>query len=173
MTISSFSYIIIGMADIPGAALAILLLDRIGRRLTIGGATVIYAVMLAALALLSVDQGPGQLALFVVAKAAKTTAMIGTGTYTTEFWPTAVRNTAFNVYGTAGRLGSIIASRVGAVGRVLCAFSGDFVRLGSGDWHSCTLYFPARNGELQEIAGHNRRSAGCWAGTLKRPTTCE
>lgn len=104
------SFILIGLADLPSAILTILLLDRVGRRLTIGVAMLCYGLVLTAATVLSLGPGPAQLALLVVGKTAITTALFGLYTYSIELWPTAVRNTAFNICEMAGRSGTMLAT---------------------------------------------------------------
>lgn len=103
------SYIIVGLAEFPAGILSILMLDRIGRRMTIGIPLLVYGLALATSTQLANEQ-TALLVLFTVSKAAIGTALIALCTYTTELWPTAVRNTAFNICSMAGRVGSIIAS---------------------------------------------------------------
>lgn len=105
-----FSFIIIGLAEIPGALITIFILDRLGRRTTIGVTLIIYGLTILVSAILSADKWLYQLVLFFVGKAALASTLVGLYTYTVELWPTAVRNTAFNVCSTAGRIGSILAS---------------------------------------------------------------
>lgn len=105
-----FSFLLIGLADVLGAILNAFLMDRIGRRLSIGGAFPVYAILLLASVQLSPDQEIIKLILFVISKTAIAEALIGLYLYTTEFWPTSVRNTAYNMTTTVGRFGSILAS---------------------------------------------------------------
>lgn len=104
------SFALIALADFPGTVINDLLLNRIGRRLTVGVSTIVYSVVLAASTQLPRDQETLQLILFVVAKAAIYAAFSGFSTHSTEFWPTSIRNTSFNICSMAGRLGSILAS---------------------------------------------------------------
>lgn len=104
-----FSYIIVGLAEIPSAIINIIMLDRVGRRLTIGVPLLIYGLTLGISTQLA-GQQLYQLILFIVSKTAIATTLIALCTYTTELWPTAIRNTAFNICSMAGRVGSIFAS---------------------------------------------------------------
>lgn len=105
-----FSFALVGFADIPGTIINELLLDRIGRRLTVGISLAIYSVLLAASTQLPADQQPVQLILFVAGKAALMAAAAGFSTFAAEFWPTSTRNTASNIGIMAGRIGSMLAS---------------------------------------------------------------
>lgn len=104
------SYILIGLAEVPGALLAIVILNRFSRRASIGG-TLLTSGSLLILA----TQLPGiyqkiQLTLFFICRAAIKIAMVGLCTYTTELWPTTVRNRAFNICSLSGRVGGILAT---------------------------------------------------------------
>lgn len=104
------SFIVIGLADIPATIVNELLLNRIGRRLTIGLALPIYSLMLLVSVQLSDGHEMYRLILFFVGKTAIMSAMIGIYTYFSEFWPTSIRGTAFSISKTVGRLGSVFAS---------------------------------------------------------------
>lgn len=105
-----FSFIIIGFAEIPGALATIFILDRFGRRTTVGITLLIYGLTILLSYMLPADEWLYHLTLFFIGKASLTSTLIGLYTYTVELWPTAVRNTAFNICSTAGRIGSILAS---------------------------------------------------------------
>lgn len=104
------SFALVGFADIPGTILNELLLNRIGRKLTIGLALPTFSVLLVASTQLSADQAHYQLILFVMGKVAISVACLGLYTFCTEFWPTSARNTAASIGSTAARVGSILAS---------------------------------------------------------------
>lgn len=104
------SFALIGFADIPGGMINELLLNRIGRRLNIGLAFPIFSAMLLASTRLSADQETVRLMLFVVGKVAVTTACNGYHTFSSEFWPTAIRGTASSISTTAAQMGGILAS---------------------------------------------------------------
>lgn len=105
-----FSFIIIGLAEIPGALATIFMLDRLGRRTTIGVTLLICGFTIIASSIVPATESLYQLTLFFIGKASLASTLIGLYTYTVELWPTAVRNTAFNICSTAGRIGSILAS---------------------------------------------------------------
>lgn len=105
-----FSFIIIGLAEIPGALATIFVLDRFGRRTTVGVTLLIYGFTIIAASIVPATESLYQLTLFFVGKASLASTLVGLYTYTVELWPTAVRNTAFSICSTAGRIGSILAS---------------------------------------------------------------
>lgn len=103
------SFLIVGLADIPGTIINTLLMSRIGRKLTIGSAFAIYSVLL-----LSCTQVPStgtiQLIMFFLSKTALSAGVIGMYTYSSEFWPTSIRGTAYSLGVSAARVGAIVAS---------------------------------------------------------------
>lgn len=104
------SFILIGLGEIPGAFLSTLTLDRLGRRMTIGLSLLIYGVMLILTTQFPANQQILRLVLLFIAKTAIKSTMAAISTYTTELWPTTVRNTAFNICTFFGRLGSVLAT---------------------------------------------------------------
>lgn len=103
------SFLIIGLADIPGSIINTFLMDRLGRKITIGAALFIYGMLLFASTQVPAD-GVYRLTLFFISKISLTCAVIGSHTYSLEFWPTSIRGTAYSISAMNGRLGSIIAS---------------------------------------------------------------
>lgn len=104
------SFALIGLADIPGNMINELLLNRIGRRLTIGLSLPIFSALLLMSTQLSADQKNMQLILFIMGKSAINVACMGLFTFSTEFWPTSIRGTAYSIGAMAARFGSILAS---------------------------------------------------------------
>lgn len=103
------SFLIVGLADIPGTIINTHLMSRLGRKVTIGSALAIYSVLL-----LCCTQVPSvgiyQLLLFFISKTALAAGVIGLYTYTSEFWPTSIRGTAYSLGVSAARIGSFVAS---------------------------------------------------------------
>lgn len=103
------SFLFIGLADIPGNVINTLVMNRLGRKITICSTLVMYALLL----MISTQLPTGgiyQLILFFISKTSVVVAMLGLHTYLSEFWPTSIRNTAFSISAGAGRFGSILAS---------------------------------------------------------------
>lgn len=103
------SFLIIGWADIPAAVINTLLMNRVGRKITIATTLAIYGFLL----LLSTQVptiGLYRLILFCISKTSIKTAWIGLNTYVSEFWPTSIRNTMYGIAMMVGRAGSILAS---------------------------------------------------------------
>lgn len=101
------SFLIIGWADLPGNLISGLIINRLGRKITVGVPLLIYGILL-----LASTQVPkeGIFVLFIVSKTSITTAFTAMSTYGSEFWPTSIRSTASGLGSMAGRLGSILAS---------------------------------------------------------------
>lgn len=106
------SFVIIGWADIPGTVINTFLMNRVGRKMTIGTTLPVYGLMLLISTQVPAD-GIYQLILFAISKTALTAALLGLYTYTSEFWPTSIRNTAYNIGMMSARLGGIIATVTG------------------------------------------------------------
>lgn len=104
------SYILIGLAEIPGALVAMPIINRIGRRLAAGWSLFVYGVLLLVTTQMSDDLQVAKLSLFFISRASLKVSTIGFCTYVTELWPTAVRNRAFNICSLFGRFGAILAS---------------------------------------------------------------
>lgn len=104
------SFILIGLAAIPGALLPMVTLNRLGRRMTIGGSLLVMGAMLLLSTQLSADLEVIQLILFFISRAAVKISTVGLSTYTTELWPTVVRNRAFNICSFFGRIGGILGT---------------------------------------------------------------
>lgn len=104
------SYTLIGLAEIPGAIFAFLTLNRLGRRKTLVFTLLTYGLM----TIISTQMGPEQkaiqLTMLFIGRAAIKTTLIGLSTYSTELWPTTVRNSAYNICSFFGRIGSILAT---------------------------------------------------------------
>lgn len=109
------SFVVVGLADIPGTALNALLMDRVGRKWTIAPTFFIYGVLLLLYTQIQLD-GIYQLILFFTAKMFLTAAVIGIYPYTSELWPTEIRNTLYSISSTSGRVGSIIAALTLSIG---------------------------------------------------------
>lgn len=104
------SYALIGTAELPGTLMTTVTLDRFGRRKTIGYASLTCGFMLIISALMTAEQQTYRMIMHFIGRAAIKTTLISLGTYTTELWPTAQRNTIFGICGLCGRLGGILAS---------------------------------------------------------------
>lgn len=104
------SFIIVAVAELPGVVLALFIMDRLGRRTSVGGTLLICGIAIVTSSFLTRDQWIWQMVLFVIGKAALTTTFLSLYTYTSELWPTTVRNTIMNICSMLGRVGSITAS---------------------------------------------------------------
>lgn len=103
------SYVMIGAAELLGVLMTVSLMDRIGRRMTIGVPLLVYGLML-----LVYTQVPAQsfvqLALLIIGRACIICAFTAVYAYTIELWPTSIRSTTINLCSMVGRVGGILAS---------------------------------------------------------------
>lgn len=104
------SFMIVAAAEFPGVIIAFLILDRFGRRFTLGGTLFVCGVSIIASSFLSQNLWHLQLILFVVGKAALVAALLTLYMYTAELWPTTVRNTVTNICSMVGRAGTMLSS---------------------------------------------------------------
>lgn len=104
------SFIIVALAEIPGIFLAILTLDRFGRRTTVGSTLFIGGLSILLSALLTKSQWLYKMILFNIGKAAMTTTFLSLYTYSAELWPTTLRNITMNICLMVGRSGGMFAS---------------------------------------------------------------
>lgn len=104
------SFVLIGLGEIPGAFLSTITLDRLGRRITIGASLIIYGAILLIVTQCEAHQQILRIVLLFIGKAAIKSTVATISTYTTELWPTTVRNTAFNICAFFGRLGSVLST---------------------------------------------------------------
>lgn len=103
------SFIIVSVAEVPGVFVGLSILDRLGRRRTVGGMLLVCGVTIVASSFLS-SRAIMQLILFVIGKATLTTVLVSLYTYTSELWPTTVRNLMVNICSMLGRIGAVLAS---------------------------------------------------------------
>lgn len=104
------SYIFIGMAEIPGGLLSMIIVDRFGRRNTSCAALFTYGTLLLVSSQLSDDLRVIQVILFCISRASMTITTVASSTYVAELWPTSIRNQAFNISSFVGRFGGILAT---------------------------------------------------------------
>lgn len=104
------SYILIGMADIPGALLSMLIIDRLGRRKTICISLLGYGALMVASTQIPIDLRTLKLILFFISRATLKVSTIAFFVYALELWPTAIRSTVFNIGSLAGRIGGMLAT---------------------------------------------------------------
>lgn len=103
------SYIIVALAELPGVFLGHLILDY-GRRRAVGGTLFIHGLGITISIFLNDDLWIIRLILNAAAKVALTTTLLSLYTYTSELWPTNVRNTTMNMCSMLGRIGGVLAT---------------------------------------------------------------
>lgn len=105
-----FDNLLIGPANFIGATLAMILLNYIGRCLTISISLMIYGLKIFVSTQLLLHRGPYQVISFAISKLLITMTLIGLSIHTNELWPMGIQSTVFNICKMFGRLGCIIAA---------------------------------------------------------------
>lgn len=95
------------MAEIPGLLSVVLLIDWIGRRMTLGGMSLLCCTFIAPL---STQLGEGSaITLLFCARACVMGTFAVLHVFSTEIYPTSCRNTGVGLSYFFGRIGSIVA----------------------------------------------------------------
>ncbi|KAI5645207.1 sugar transporter domain-containing protein [Phthorimaea operculella] len=103
------NFMLVAAVEIPGFWLAVVLMNRIGRRpVLIGGFWVCAACMIASI-FVSTDSTELYLTLYLIGKCSISTVMVSIHLYTAELYPTKHRHSLFAFSSMMGRLGHIVA----------------------------------------------------------------
>ncbi|KAJ2947091.1 hypothetical protein O0L34_g16436 [Tuta absoluta] len=103
------NFMLVAAVEIPGFWLAVLLMNRIGRRpVLIGGFWVCAACMISSI-FVPTDSTELYLTLYLVGKCSISTVMVSIHLYTAELYPTTYRHSLFAFSSMMGRLGHIVA----------------------------------------------------------------
>lgn len=105
-----FSFMTVAAAEIPGLLIALLLLNRVGRRALLCATMVISGLSSIVSPLIPAEQTTIILVLFIIGKCAITCSFSVLYIFTAELWPTSLRNTMMNVCSMVGRSGAMIAA---------------------------------------------------------------
>ncbi|XP_017863547.1 PREDICTED: organic cation transporter protein-like [Drosophila arizonae] len=98
-----------GFVQIPGLILPLVIMDRIGRRYSLCISMLICAICMAASAAVGPDDYAGSLTLFLIGKLAITCSFQILYFFTSEMFPTNVRNSLLSFCSMIGRIGSMLA----------------------------------------------------------------
>ncbi|XP_067647003.1 solute carrier family 22 member 3-like isoform X2 [Eurosta solidaginis] len=98
-----------GLIQIPGLILPLLIVDRVGRRYSLCGSMLICAICMGGTALLGRKHATIELVLFLIGKFAITCSFQILYFFTSEIFPTNVRNTLLSFCSMVGRFGSMLA----------------------------------------------------------------
>lgn len=103
------SFMTVAAAEIPGLLIALMLLNRFGRRALLSATMVISGLASILSPLIPPEQSTIVLVLFIIGKCAITCAFSVLYIFTAELWPTNLRNTMMNLCSMVGRSGAMLA----------------------------------------------------------------
>ncbi|XP_047023398.1 organic cation transporter protein-like [Helicoverpa zea] len=103
------NYIAIAAIEIPGFWTAVLLLDRVGRRITLFCGFMVCAICCAAFAFIPKSMYSLSLILYLIGKFCIGLVMTSLYLYTAELYPTRYRHSFLGFSSMLGRIGSIVA----------------------------------------------------------------
>lgn len=104
-----FNYVATVLIEIPGYWAAVLLLDRIGRRITLFSAYILNAACCLAFAFVPDDYPVLSLVLYLIGKFSIALVFTSVYLYTSELYPTKHRHSLLAFSSTIGRIGSVLA----------------------------------------------------------------
>ncbi|KAH8372352.1 hypothetical protein KR093_011190, partial [Drosophila rubida] len=103
------NFMLNGVIQIPGLLLPLIIMDRIGRRYSLCASMLICAICMGASAAIGSDDYAGSLTLFLIGKLAITCSFQILYFFTSEIFPTNVRNSLLSLCSMVGRIGSMLA----------------------------------------------------------------
>lgn len=103
------SFIVVVIAELPGALFTYSLLDRFGRKATLSSALLLGGTIILCSQLIPDDQTVLTRVFFFVGMCSVSCAFTTTYIFTAEIWPTSTRNTMMNICSTIGRFGAMAA----------------------------------------------------------------
>ncbi|XP_030383352.1 solute carrier family 22 member 3 [Scaptodrosophila lebanonensis] len=103
------NFMLNGIVQIPGLLLPLVIMDRIGRRYSLCASMLVCAVCMAMSTAFGADNYAGALTLFLIGKMAITCSFQILYFFTSEIYPTNVRNSLLSLCSMVGRIGSMLA----------------------------------------------------------------
>lgn len=103
------NFMLNGFVQIPGLLLPLIIMDRIGRRYSLCASMLICAICMGASAAIGSDDYAASLTLFLIGKLAITCSFQILYFFTSEIFPTNVRNSLLSLCSMVGRIGSMLA----------------------------------------------------------------
>ncbi|XP_034657467.1 organic cation transporter protein [Drosophila subobscura] len=103
------NFMLNGFIQIPGLLLPLIIMDRIGRRYSLCASMLLCAICMGASAGIAEDNYAGALTLFLIGKLAITCSFQILYFFTSEIFPTNVRNSLLSLCSMVGRIGSMLA----------------------------------------------------------------
>ncbi|XP_017049212.1 organic cation transporter protein-like [Drosophila ficusphila] len=103
------NFMLNGFIQIPGLLLPLIIMDRVGRRYSLCASMLLCAICMGASAGVAADNYAGSLTLFLIGKLAITCSFQILYFFTSEIFPTNVRNSLLSLCSMVGRIGSMLA----------------------------------------------------------------
>ncbi|XP_075163047.1 SLC22A family member [Haematobia irritans] len=103
------NFIYIALVEIPGFLLPLVIMDRFGRRYSMFGTMLISGLCCLATVFIPQDAAIAQLTLFLIGKLAITASFQVLYFFTSEIFPTSLRNSLLSFCSMVGRFGSMLA----------------------------------------------------------------
>uniref|UniRef100_A0A6P4FLF3 Organic cation transporter protein-like n=1 Tax=Drosophila rhopaloa TaxID=1041015 RepID=A0A6P4FLF3_DRORH len=103
------NFMLNGFIQIPGLLLPLVIMDRVGRRYSLCASMLLCAICMGASAGVPADNYAGSLTLFLIGKLAITCSFQILYFFTSEIFPTNVRNSLLSLCSMVGRIGSMLA----------------------------------------------------------------
>ncbi|XP_016959571.1 organic cation transporter protein [Drosophila biarmipes] len=103
------NFMLNGFIQIPGLLLPLVIMDRVGRRYSLCASMLLCAICMGASAGVPEDNYAGSLTLFLIGKLAITCSFQILYFFTSEIFPTNVRNSLLSLCSMVGRIGSMLA----------------------------------------------------------------
>ncbi|XP_017122857.2 organic cation transporter protein isoform X1 [Drosophila elegans] len=103
------NFMLNGFIQIPGLLLPLVIMDRVGRRYSLCASMLLCAICMGASAGVAADNYAGSLTLFLIGKLAITCSFQILYFFTSEIFPTNVRNSLLSLCSMVGRIGSMLA----------------------------------------------------------------
>ncbi|XP_034483396.1 organic cation transporter protein-like [Drosophila innubila] len=103
------NFMLNGFVQIPGLLLPLIIMDRFGRRYSLCASMLACAICMGASAAIGSDDYAGSLTLFLIGKLAITCSFQILYFFTSEIFPTNVRNSLLSLCSMVGRIGSMLA----------------------------------------------------------------
>ncbi|EDX11464.1 GD15012 [Drosophila simulans] len=102
------NFMLNGFIQIPGLLLPLVIMDRVGRRHSLCASMLLCAICMGASAAVPADNYAGSLTLFLIGKLAITCSFQILYFFTSEIFPTNVRNTQLSLCSMVGCIGSML-----------------------------------------------------------------
>ncbi|XP_017072487.1 organic cation transporter protein-like [Drosophila eugracilis] len=103
------NFMLNGFIQIPGLLLPLVIMDRVGRRYSLCASMLLCAICMGASAGVPAENYAGSLTLFLIGKLAITCSFQILYFFTSEIFPTNVRNSLLSLCSMVGRIGSMLA----------------------------------------------------------------